>query len=139
MGTIKSGLNADTPDRIFVDAGAVYLNYGLSGQRLLGATRGGNEFNLNRVIRDIEVDGVKGSTKGLRRVTEVRPQITCNLIELSLDNLLKAIAGANSAEAKATEVVAAEYLDLGTTAIDEFTTANKPIVAKSEKVYIEGV
>jgi len=137
--TIKSGLNADTPGRIFVDAGAVYLNYGLPGERLLGATRGGNEFNLNREIRDIEVDGVRGSVKGLRRRTVCRPQITCNLIELSLDNLLKAIAGANSAETKATAVVAAEYLGVGSVAIDEFTVEYYPIVAKSEKVYIDGV
>jgi len=136
---IKSGLNADTPGRIFVDAGAVYLNYGLPGERLLGATRGGNEFNLNREIRDIEVDGVRGSVKGLRRRTICRPQITCNLIELSLDNLLKAIAGANSAETKATAVVGAEYLGVGSAAIDEFTVDHYPVVAKSEKVYIDGV
>lgn len=136
---IKSGLNVDTPDRIFVDAGAVYLNYGLSSERLLGATRGGNEFNLNREIRDIEVDGVRGSVKGLRRRTVCRPQVTCNLIELSLDNLLKAIAGANSAETKATAVVDAEYLGVGSAEIDEFTVTNYPVVAKSEKVYIDGV
>jgi len=139
MGIIKSGLNVDTPDRIFVDAGEVYLNYGLPSERLLGATRGGNEFNLNKEIRDIEVDGVRGSVKGLRRRTVCRPQITCNLIELSLDNLLKAIAGANSEETKATAVVDAEYLGVGSAEIDEFTPAHQPIVAKSEKVYIDGV
>lgn len=137
--TIKSGLNVDTPDRIFVDAGAVYLNYGLPSERLLGATRGGNEFNLNREIRDIEVDGVRGSVKGLRRRTVCRPQVTCNLIELSLDNLLKAIAGANSEETKATAVVDAEYLGVGSAEIDEFTADHYPIVAKSEKVYIDGI
>jgi len=137
---IKSGLNADTPDRIFVDAGAVYLNYGLPSERLLGATRGGNEFNLNREIRDIEVDGVRGSVKGLRRRTVCRPQITCNLIELSLDNLLKAIAGANSSETKATAVVDAEYLGVGQDdVIDEFTVGQYPVVAGSEKLYIDGV
>jgi len=141
--TIKSGLSADTPDRIFVDAGAVYLNYGLPSERLLGATRGGNEFNLNKEIRDIEVDGVRGSVKGLRRRTVCRPQITCNLIELSLDNLIKAIAGANSAEAKKTAVVDAEYLGVGSAVINEFTVAkavaNPNVVAGSEKVYIDGV
>lgn len=138
--TIKSGITKDTPDRIFVDAGAVYLNYGLPSERLLGATRGGNEFNLNREIKDIEVDGVRGSVKGLRRVTVCRPQITCNLIELSLDNLLKAIAGANSAETKVTAVVDAEYLGVGQDdIIDEYTVANYPVVALSEKVYIDGV
>ena len=136
---VKSGLNVDTKDRILVDAGAVYLNYGLPAERLLGATRGGNEFNLNRTIKDIEIDGVKGSTKGLRRVTEVRPQLTCNLIELSLDNLLKAIAGASASATPATLVVDAEYLGVGTTAIDEFTADFFPIVPGSEKVYIGGV
>jgi len=72
-----------------------------------------------------------------------RPQITCNLIELSLDNLLKAIAGANSEETKATAVVDAEYLGVGSAAIDEFTVAkaesNPNVVAGSEKVYIDGV
>jgi hypothetical protein len=137
--TVKTGLNANTPDRIMVDAGAIYLNYGLTTERLLGATRGGNEFNLNRTVRDVEVDGVMGSTKGLRRVVEVRPQLTCNLIELSLDNLLKAIAGASSEEAKATEIVDAEYLGEGSGEIDSFTVAHFPVVANSEKVYVDGV
>ena len=136
--TIKTGLNANTPDRIFVDAGAVYINYGLSDERLLGATRGGNEFNLNRVLRDVEVDGVKGSTKGLRRVTEVRPQITCNLIELSLDNFLKAIAGAEQDATDLQVVVEGEYLgvgdDVALKAID-----NDNIVVDSEKVFLDAV
>ena len=136
--TIKSGLNVDTPDRIFVDAGAVYLNYGLPDERLLGATRGGNEFNLNREIRDIEVDGVRGSVKGLRRRTVCRPQITCNLIELSLDNLIKAIAGASSAGTPVTKVVDAEYLGDGSTGIDDWTLAHFPVVAGSEKIYVAG-
>jgi len=137
--TIKSGLSAKTPERIFVDAGAVYLNYGLSGEELLGATRGGNEFNLNRVIRDIEVDGVKGSTKGLRRVTEVRPQITCNLIELSLDNLLKAIAGANQVGSTKQLVIDSEYVGPGTGAQVIFGLDHPPVVEDTEKVYIDGV
>lgn len=138
MGTIKSGLNAKTPERIFVGAGAVYLNYGLSTERLLGATRGGNEWNLNREIRDVEVDGVKGPTKGLERVVVVRPQITCNLIELSLDNLLKAIAGSNQDESDFQVVVEAEYLktgdDVALTAL-----ANDNIVEDSERAFIDGV
>jgi len=137
--TIKSGLNVDTPDRIFVDAGAVYINYGLSTQRLLGATRGGNEFNLNREIRDIEVDGVRGSVKGLRRRTVCRPQITCNLIELSLDNLLKAIAGANQDETEYQEVVELEYVGVGDDTTKLFALGNDNIVENTEKIFLNGV
>jgi hypothetical protein len=136
---VKSGLNVDTKDRILVDAGAVYLNYGLPAERLLGATRGGNEFNLNRTIKDIEIDGVKGSTKGLRRVTEVRPQLTCNLIELSLDNLLKAIAGSNQDDTDYQATVGAEYVGVGNDALVLFALDNDNIVQDTEKVYIDGV
>lgn len=136
--TIKTtGISKDTPDRIFVDAGAVYLDYGLSTQRLLGATRGGNEFNLNREIRDIEVDGARGSVKGLRRRTVCRPQITCNLIELSLDNLLKAIAGANRADGGEI-AVEAEYLGTGNSAV-LFPLAHEDVVANTEKVFLDAV
>ena len=139
MGTIKSGLNVNTPDRIFVDAGAVYLNYGLSTQRLLGATRGGNEFNLNREIRDIEVDGVRGSVKGLRRRTVCRPQITCNLIELSLDNLIKAIAGANQAASAEQIVVEEEYPGDGDGSQVLFPLAKDNLIENTERVFVSGV
>jgi len=136
--TIKSGLSAKTPERIFVDAGAVYINYGLSTQELLGATRGGNEFNLNREIRDIEVDGVRGSVKGLRRRTVCRPQITCNLIELSLGNLIKAIAGANQAASDRQVIIEGEYVGPGDDkAIKELD--HNSIVENSEKVFLDGV
>ena len=139
MGTIKSGLNVNTPDRIFVDAGAVYINYGLSTQRLLGATRGGNEFNLNREIRDIEVDGVRGSVKGLRRRTVCRPQITCNLIELSLDNLIKAIAGANQAASAEQIVVEEEYPGDGDGSQVLFPLAKDNLIENTERVFVSGV
>jgi hypothetical protein len=136
---VKTGLNSQTPERVLVDAGAVYLDYGLSTQRLLGATRGGNEFNLNREIREVEVDGVKGPTKGLRRVTVVRPQLTCNLIELSLGNLLKAIAGATQDEATYQATVESEYLGDGDDTETLFTTEHDNIVQNTEKVYLDGV
>jgi len=139
MGTIKSGLSAKTPERIFVDAGAVYLDYGLSTQRLLGATRGGNEFNLNREIRDIEVDGVRGSVKGLRRRTVCRPQITCNLIELSLDNLIKAIAGADQVGSTKQLVIDSEYVGEGDGSQVIFDLDHSNVVEDTEKVYIDGV
>jgi len=136
--TQQSGISVDTPKRILVDAGAVYLNYGLPSERKLGATRGGNEFNLNRETRNIEIDGLKGAVKGLKRIIVVNPQITANLIELTVDNLLKAIAGASSNVAPTTDVMA-EYMGVGTSDIDDFTCDNYPVVENSEKVYVDGV
>jgi hypothetical protein len=133
--TIKSGITADTPDRIIIDAGAVYLNYGLTNQRLLGATRGGNEFNLNRVTKNIEADGLKGAVKGMKRVTEVNPQITANLIELSVENLIAAIAGADQLDYGYIE---SEYLGVGggtPPADKEFPLSKNNVVENSERVY----
>jgi len=127
---VRSGVTSSTPDRVVIDAGAVYLNYGLGNQRLLGATRGGNEFNLNRIGRNIEVDGPKGPVKGMERVTEVGPQITANLIELSVENLIAAIAGANQSDRGYIEL---EHI--GGAVETEFDLLQNDAVENSEVVY----
>ncbi len=129
---VRSGVSSSTPERIIIDAGAVYIDYGLGTQRLLGATRGGNEFNTNRVARNIEVDGPKGPVKGMKRVSEVGPQITANLIELSVENLIAAIAGANQSDRGYIE---AEHI-LGA-AQTEFDLDQNDIIENSERVYVK--
>lgn len=107
-----SGLSAQTPTRLVLDAGQVYFNIDLTalenpaeqnplGQALasaiaLGATRGGATFNRNLSVREIEVDGRLGPVKGLSRREEVRPSLTVSFVELTYQNLEKAIAGAVS-------------------------------------------
>lgn len=130
--TVKTGISADTPDRIIIDAGAVYLNYGLGSQRLLGATRGGNEFNLNRTSKNIEIDGLKGAVKGLKRIIEVNPQITANLLELSVDNLIAAIGGAKQSDLGYIDL---EHISGGVQA--EFDLNQNKVVENSEKVYVK--
>lgn len=90
------GLRTETVDYFIVDAGAVYLNYELPTERLLGATRGGNSFAIEQDVREIEMDGAPGPVKGARRIIEVRPRLTTNLLEISRENLLMAIPGATS-------------------------------------------
>ena len=88
------GVTTETVKRLFVDAGAVYLNYDELDERLLGATRGGNTFTIEQDVREIEVDGARGPVKGLRRIIEVRAQIVANLLEMTTENLKAALAGA---------------------------------------------
>lgn len=90
------GIRTETVDYFIVDAGAVYLNYELPDERLLGATRGGSTFAIEQDVREIEMDGAPGPVKGARRVIEVRPRLTTNLLEVSRENLLMAIPGAES-------------------------------------------
>lgn len=91
-------LTANLPESIIFDAGVLYKNFvspDEPGDRL-GATRGGSEFALNAEFRDIEVDGVPGPVKGLRRLVRVAPTMTINLLSLTKDNLMMAIPGATS-------------------------------------------
>ncbi|GAH36258.1 unnamed protein product, partial [marine sediment metagenome] len=94
----------------------------------------------NRVIKNIEADGLKGAVRGMKRVTEVNPQITANLIELNVKNLIAAIAGAEQSDqinigvehVKTADGSEKEFpLDHGFT-VDEGT-----IVENSEKIYLE--
>jgi len=135
--TVRSGITAKTPESIFIDAGAVYRNYGLVNEKLLGATRGGNEFNLNRVVKNIEADGLKGPVRGMKRVTEVGPQITANLLELTVANLVAAIAGATQGDF---EDIESEYVGVGDKSNGggtvEFPLNQNDVVENSERVYL---
>jgi len=96
---VKHGVGELTPDHILIDAGAVYTSAGATAGDpagagdLLGATRGGNVFEVNRTIRRMDPDGAKGPVKGFRRIEEVVATLTVNLIEITEANLLKALAG----------------------------------------------
>lgn len=140
MEKIYSGFTALTPERLLIGPGAVYLDYGLPGERLLGATDGGNSFNLGVSYRDIAVDKPFGMVKGLRQIQNIQPTIQTNLKELSVDNLkaiipgLEEVAGTNNFE-----MVPAEYVGDGDAAQTTFTLANGNVVASSLRVYLDGV
>ena len=98
MARKTNGLTKETVDRFVIDAGAVYLNVGEVDERLLGATRGGNEFTIDQDIKLIEIDGVKGATMGARRTVESNATLKVNLLELTSENIMLAIAGADATD-----------------------------------------
>ena len=79
---------------ILLDTGVVYLNYGVSGERILAPTRGGNVFTVEQDVRIVERDGALGKEKGLRRVITEDAMLTVRLMDMSIDNLKLALAGA---------------------------------------------
>lgn len=96
------GITTETHKNLLIDAGVVILNYGLgveAGERVLGATAGGNTFTVERDIRDMaeNIDGSKGKTKGFRRVVVENATLATNLIEMTEANLTLAIAGSLAA------------------------------------------
>jgi len=93
---MNTGVTCNTVSRIIKGPGVVYANYEpTTGEgTILGATRGGNEFDPGLTLRDVAVDGVLGKVKGLTWKQRVEPTLTVRLVEITSDNLTKAIAGA---------------------------------------------
>lgn len=88
-----SGIGASTAGRILLDAGCLYVDYGLGTQALIGATKGGSTFDPQDEYRDIEVDGAPGPVKGFVRRLKCSPVIKTTLLEISTTNLLRMYPG----------------------------------------------
>lgn len=88
-----SKITVEQIENVVIDAGVVYVNYGLAGERLLAPCRGSNTFNAESEIREVEINGAKGKTKGLRRTISSNASLEINLMDLSLENLKMALPG----------------------------------------------
>jgi len=113
----RSGLSSRTALNTVLDAGEVWLNIDItaledgsasdpwgdaiaaSSAIRLGGTRGGNTFAVNRVIRQMPVDGAIGPVKGFNRRQSSQPTLTVNALEISEENVEFAFAGANNSAA----------------------------------------
>lgn len=87
------GYTAQTPQNLMIDAGAIYTSYGEVGEKLLGATSGGNEFIVAVNTRDVKVDGLKGTMKGLTRIISVDVTLKVNMLEITAETLRIALMG----------------------------------------------
>jgi hypothetical protein len=113
------GFTPSTPNNLQIDAGAVYKNYGLSTEALIGATSGGNEFAIAIKTRDVKVDGLKGTVKGLTRIISTDVTLKVNMLELTTDILKMALMGVVDISINAnydtitgkTEIALTDYID----------------------------
>jgi len=144
MTVALHGVSANTPDRILIDAGAIYTGWTsvASPGTLLGACKGGTVFELVRSLRVIEPDGAKGPVKGLRRVESVGAKLTANLLEITEANLLTALPGAAASSHVITgaEVDDDDYIStvalVGT--ITGFTGTSDPIIITLSNCLVDG-
>ena len=110
-----SGVTANTPQKLQLDAGAFLKNYDpatdtwatAKATKLLGATAGGGNFGAVPTIRRIEVDGVKGATKGFQTIDEWVVTMTVNMKELDAEIFKLALATGSTADAKSPSSVTA--------------------------------
>lgn len=96
-----SGFTEKTAENLLLDAGAFFVDFDIdtdtfdtavTGGKLLGATRGGGQFNATPEIRRIEVDGVAGSAKGLTVIDSWEVKMIANLLEISQEAIKYSLA-----------------------------------------------
>lgn len=140
------GLTNETYKHFVVDAGAVYKNYvdGDNPGEILGATRDGSTFTIEREMREMPVDGSKGPTKGYRRVTKVTARISAKFIEFRTDLLKMALPGTAATDKGTHEEIRAamnvaldNYLD-NLVLIGEKSGTSEPIICGIENALADG-
>lgn len=103
-----SGVTTNTSKHLQLDAGAFLKNYDVTtdtwatakATKLIGATAGGGSFAAVPTIRRIEVDGVKGATKGFEALDEWTVTMTANVKEITADAIKMALATGSSTQVK---------------------------------------
>lgn len=90
-----TGITTDSIKNFVLDAGAIYINYLTTGERLLGATRGGSTFTVETEVREMPIDGTRTAIVGAERITRVTATLTTNLLELTATNLSLVLAGSS--------------------------------------------
>lgn len=103
-----SGVTTNTSKHLQLDAGAFLKNFdptqdtwaSAKDTKLIGATAGGGSFSAVPTIRRIEVDGVKGATKGFEALDEWVVTMTANVKEITADAIKLALATGSSTQVK---------------------------------------
>lgn len=97
---VFSGFTATTAENLLLDAGAFFKDFvvgtddfdsAVTAGKLLGATQGGGSFSAVPTVRNILIDGVKGSAKGLQQIDEWVVTITANIKEISQKAITNAL------------------------------------------------
>lgn len=147
MGLLKSlsGYTDKTAKNLVLDAGAFFKNFNVgtdtfetavTANKLLGATRGGGNFNAVPAIRQIEVDGVKGKAKGLTVIDSWEVTMTANMLEVTVESLKLSLvsASANTEEVPGyTRIKANNYISLtdyiqNITWVGTLSGSDKPVI-----------
>ncbi|MTI46664.1 hypothetical protein [Sporosalibacterium faouarense] len=92
-------LSTEQLQNIVIDTGVVYVNYEETDEKMLGPCKGGNTFLVEQEFKEVEYDGRRGKTKGLRRIINENASLTVRLMDLSQENIKMALAGSNLDEA----------------------------------------
>lgn len=150
-----SGYNAETPDKLLLDAGAIFKNFTVgtdtyasakAAGKCLGATQGGSEFAAVPSFRRMEIDGVHARTKGDTLIDGWDVSLKTKLVEITADNLKLALGVGDSATSSVTgytEITGRDTIkdtDFVTniTFIGNILGSNTPIIIQVFNAFREG-
>lgn len=140
-----SGLTADTPKHLLLDAGAFFKNYDLSqtfeqnvsAGKLIGATSGGGSFSAVPTVRRIEIDGAKENVEELQTIDQWVVTMANNVKEITVNSLKIALGAAGSSTASSpsgyteisgkTDFEASDYAD-NITWVGRLSKSEKPVI-----------
>ncbi len=91
-----TGITAETYQRLLYDSGIIYENFEEAGEKIIGATRGGNQFVIEDEYREMVADGAPGAVKGSQRRTKSAAKLTVNFLEMTTANIKRFLPGAES-------------------------------------------
>lgn len=86
-------LTTQQVEKIQIDEGIIYIDYGETTERLLAPVRGGGEFTVTNTIRNIEHDFARGAEKGLQVIEKQEAKLKVTALSLTQANLALAIPG----------------------------------------------
>lgn len=98
MSGPKTTVQSDTFEHIVLGPGVTTLNLGEVGERQLGGASDGGSFDLTRTKRIVAIAGAKGRMKGGDQIEEVLATLTVRLKDITKEDVVAAIAGANVAD-----------------------------------------
>ncbi|WP_338749786.1 chitobiase/beta-hexosaminidase C-terminal domain-containing protein [Bacillus sp. FJAT-52991] len=93
----RSGLRKGSSKNLMIGPGALFKNFDLANfdhndittfGELLGATKGGNEVEMELEYHTVEVDGALGAVQGMEWLTAANARIKTNLLEITKENLM---------------------------------------------------
>lgn len=103
MAIAKSGFSKDTAENIIINAPVVYQNVmidpakpedGFTAEKMLGATQGGVEINIQASIRKIEADGTYAmDVKGLNAFETGKAEMTATILSMTKEMITLAAHG----------------------------------------------
>lgn len=90
---MESKITKKQIENIQIDHGILIKNYGLENQEFITPVRGGTNFKVERTYRNIEFDGTKGKTKGLKTIDDENATLTAKTLNSSLETLADKLPG----------------------------------------------